>query len=222
MTLHHSKHHQTYITNLNTALGTLHKSQHDIPTQIALQSAMKFNGGGHINHSLFWANLAPASSPNTKIESAAPKLAKAISAQWGSHGAFQAEFEKMLLGIQGSGWGWLIKTRAGMGAEGLVMMTTRDQDSVVEEGKVPLLGVDMWEHAYYLWVFLVFFECKMEEKERADVKHTGNTSTARRRTWRRSGMWLIGKSWKRDFWDRRQMCSRRWRQRCRMIVRAQP
>ena len=149
MELHHSKHHQTYINNLNAALTSLQKSP-DIPTQIALQSAIKFNGGGHINHSLFWNNLAPASSPNTKIDSAAPRLSKAIAEQWGGYAKFQEAFEKALLSIQGSGWGWLVRSAAGTGRDELSIVTTKDQDPVVEEGRVPIFGVDMWEHAYYL------------------------------------------------------------------------
>ena len=150
MTLHHSKHHQTYVTNLNAALSTLAQPNTDIPTQISLQSAIKFNGGGHINHSLFWKNLSPANSPNAKVESAAPKLREALISQWGSYDLFQGAFEKTLLGIQGSGWGWLVKDEKSAGKAGLRIVTTKDQDPVVEEGLTPVFGVDMWEHAYYL------------------------------------------------------------------------
>ncbi|KAL9061568.1 MAG: hypothetical protein Q9162_000100 [Coniocarpon cinnabarinum] len=150
MELHHSKHHQTYVNNLNAALATLANPQIPVTTQINLQAAVKFNGGGHINHSLFWQNLASASSSAVKIDSAAPGIAKAINEQWGSYAKFQEAFEKTLLGIQGSGWGWLVKTSGGQGKESLRIVTTKDQDPVVDDATVPLMGIDMWEHAYYL------------------------------------------------------------------------
>lgn len=147
MELHHSKHHQTYITNLNNLLTTLCTAS--IPTQISLQSAFRFHAGGHINHSLFWRNLAPPNSPEVSF-SAAPKLSAAIKKTWGSEESFRKEFNKQLLGIQGSGWGWLVKYENEGGRLGIV--TTKDQDPVVGGGEVPILGVDMWEHAYYLQV----------------------------------------------------------------------
>ncbi|KAF4451136.1 putative manganese superoxide dismutase precursor (sod-2) [Fusarium austroafricanum] len=145
MELHHSKHHQTYVTNLNAALKNYATatSTNDIAGQIALQSAIKFNGGGHINHSLFWENLCPSSSPDSKPTSA-PTLSTEISKVWGSIEGFQEAFKKTLLGLQGSGWGWLVKD-----THGLRIVTTKDQDPVVG-GEVPIFGVDMWEHAYYL------------------------------------------------------------------------
>lgn len=117
----------------------------DIPAQIANQQAIKFHGGGHINHSLFWQNLAPHGSQQTD-PSAAPKLTAAIQSQFGSLEAFKAKFNKALLGIQGSGWGWLVKDAEG---QHLSIVVTKDQDPVVG-GEVPIFGVDMWEHAYYL------------------------------------------------------------------------
>ncbi|OAQ66310.1 Superoxide dismutase [Pochonia chlamydosporia 170] len=145
MELHHSKHHQTYVTNLNNALKTYATatSSNDIAGQIALQNAIKFNGGGHINHSLFWENLAPATSAEANPKSAATLMA-AISKTWGSFDEFKAAFTKALLGLQGSGWGWLVKDGGS-----LRIVTTKDQDPVVG-GEVPIFGVDMWEHAYYL------------------------------------------------------------------------
>lgn len=147
MTLHHSKHHQTYITNLNKALALEASltSATDIPTRIANQAAIKFNGGGHINHSLFWENLTPASSPSAN-PSSAPKLSVAISSAYGDLEAFKQKFSTALLGIQGSGWGWLVKD-AETGK--LDIVTTKDQDPVAAT-TVPIFGVDMWEHAYYL------------------------------------------------------------------------
>ncbi|KAG5916482.1 Superoxide dismutase [Mn], mitochondrial [Claviceps capensis] len=145
MELHHSKHHQTYVTNLNNALKSCAAaaSSNDIAAQIALQNVVRFNGGGHINHSLFWENLAPTSSAEANPQSA-PTLMAAIAETWGSFDDFKAAFAKALLAIQGSGWGWLVKD-----GKALCIVTTKDQDPVVG-GEVPILGVDMWEHAYYL------------------------------------------------------------------------
>ncbi|KAL2356308.1 Manganese/iron superoxide dismutase [Cryomyces antarcticus] len=133
MELHHSKHHQTYVTNLNKAIkdGGTNKS------------LMKFNGGGHINHSLFWKNLAPAGSAETSGV-AGSKLKAAIKHKWGSQEAFETAFAAALLGIQGSGWGWLVKKANGE----LEIVTMKDQDPIT--GATPIVGVDMWEHAYYL------------------------------------------------------------------------
>lgn len=158
MTLHHQKHHQTYINNLNAALSAQKAAtaSNDIPTLLALQQKIKFNGGGHINHSLFWRNLAPATSANTNIDTVAPTIKAAIEAKWGSVDNFINDFKQTLLGIQGSGWGWLIAKKAPSekNTRSLEIVTTKDQDSVVtpEESVVPLFGVDMWEHAYYLQV----------------------------------------------------------------------
>jgi Fe-Mn family superoxide dismutase len=147
MELHHTKHHQTYITNLNKALeisaaATVAGRLHDAAAQLP---AIRFNGGGHINHALFWENLAPASSPDAQ-PSVAPTLRAAIDATWGSLEKFKAAFGAALLGIQGSGWGWLVK-EAGTGQ--LRIVTLANQEAVVV-GDTPLIGVDMWEHAYYL------------------------------------------------------------------------
>jgi Fe-Mn family superoxide dismutase len=152
MELHHSKHHQTYITNLNAALKTQAEAVHtaDITTQVSLQAAIKFNAGGHINHSLFWQNLAPTSSAESK-SSAAPQLVKQNKATWGDEDKFRDAFKAALLGIQGSGWGWLVKVETGS-EQRLSIITTKDQDPVVGKGEVPLFGVDMWEHAYYIQV----------------------------------------------------------------------
>ena len=148
MELHHQKHHQTYITNLNKALEASASalSRGDLQDSQAQISAIRFNGGGHINHSLFWEGLAPASLPDAQIDASAPKLGAAIASTWGSIDAFRAAFSAALLGIQGSGWGWLVK-EAGTGQ--LRIITLANQEAVVV-GDIPLLGVDMWEHAYYL------------------------------------------------------------------------
>lgn len=141
--------HKCYVNNLNNAIKTIATASKtdDIAAQIAVQPAVKFNGGGHINHSLFWQNLAPSSSPDTK-PSSAPGLMATIEKTWGSVGNLQKAFNAALLGIQGSGWGWLVKFENEGGRLGIV--TTKDQDPIVGKGEVPLLGVDMWEYAYYL------------------------------------------------------------------------
>ncbi|POS85328.1 hypothetical protein EPUL_003325 [Erysiphe pulchra] len=147
MKLHHTKHHQTYVTNLKNALESLAKatSSLDLVTQLHLQAALIFNGGGHINHTLFWENLAPASSPSAQPTSA-PDLIAAINGRWKTLDLFKDSFTAVLLGIKGSGWGWLVQDeKSGI----LDIVTTKDQE-VVPAGKKPLLGIDFWEHAYYL------------------------------------------------------------------------
>ena len=147
MELHHSKHHQTYVNNLNSAMQShaTATASHDIMAQIALQPGVKFNGGGHINHSLFWENLAPASSREAST-AAAPQLMEAITKTWGSLDGFKKAMSTALLSIQGSGWGWLVKD-----IHGLRIITTKDQDPVVG-AEVPIIGIDIWEHAFYLQV----------------------------------------------------------------------
>lgn len=149
MELHHSKHHQTYVTNLNKAVKALADAvkSNDIDAQISLQPAINFHGGGHINHSLFWQNLTPASSPDARPEVAKQLLAE-IEQTWGGMQKFQEAFTAKLLGIQGSGWGWLVKVEGG---KHLQILTTKDQDPV-PSAFVPVFGIDMWEHAYYLQV----------------------------------------------------------------------
>jgi Fe-Mn family superoxide dismutase len=147
MKLHHSKHHQTYVNSLNAALSSQASltAAGDIPATIYQQSLISFHGGGHINHTLFWANLSPASSPSTN-ESAAPNLNKALRTTYGSVENFRTKFNTVLLGIQGSGWGWLVQD---VETGNLDIVTTKDQ-GIVPKGKKPLFGIDMWEHAYYL------------------------------------------------------------------------
>ncbi|ROT34539.1 manganese-superoxide dismutase, partial [Sodiomyces alkalinus F11] len=143
MELHHSKHHQTYVNNLNKATEAYNSNP--LQNRIAVLAAINFNGGGHINHSLFWENLTPAASPAAKPESA-PKLVAEITKIWGGLDKFKAAFNASLLGITGSGWGWLVKDET----TGLSIVTTKDQDPITKG--VPVFGVDMWEHAYYLQV----------------------------------------------------------------------
>ncbi|KAF7979720.1 hypothetical protein HWV62_41074 [Athelia sp. TMB] len=143
MTLHHSKHHQTYVTGLNAAEETYAKAP-STKERIALQAALKFNGGGHINHSLFWKNLAPTGSESTKVEKA-PKLVKAIEETFGSLAEFKKTFNAKTAGVQGSGWGWLGYNES---TRVLEVVTTPNQDPLISH--VPIIGVDIWEHAFYL------------------------------------------------------------------------
>ncbi|KAJ5711797.1 hypothetical protein N7488_005953 [Penicillium malachiteum] len=148
MELHHQKHHQTYVNNLNAALAdhATATQTNDVSALISLQQKIRFNGGGHINHSLFWKNLTPPGTPGNDLTGAAPTLRGAIISRWGSEEAFKSAFGATLLGIQGSGWGWLVSAGGPKGR--LEITTTKDQDPVT--GDVPVFGVDMWEHAYYL------------------------------------------------------------------------
>jgi Fe-Mn family superoxide dismutase len=147
MTLHHSRHHQTYINNLNAALVSQAAalSKPDIVAHLHLQEAVRFYAGGHINHTIFWENLSPASSASSQ-PSSAPNLISAINACWGSLEKFQEKFNTTLLGLKGSGWGWLVQD---VDSNALEITTSKDQD-IVPAGKKPLMGIDMWEHAYYL------------------------------------------------------------------------
>lgn len=197
MELHHSKHHQTYVTNLNNALKSLADASkaNDIDTQIALQSAINFHGGGHINHSLFWQNLSPASSPDAKPEAATQLLAE-INQTWGSVAKFQEAFSAKLLAIQGSGWGWLVKAE---GKQQLQIITTRDQDPVPNVF-VPIFGVDMWEHAYYLQVSRdpSWFCPLLARMDLLTCRKQCSISTARLRMWRTSGRSSTGLPRRRD------------------------
>ncbi|KAL7750490.1 Superoxide dismutase [Mn], mitochondrial [Sorochytrium milnesiophthora] len=146
MKLHHSKHHQTYVTNLNAAEEKLHSaiSANDVGAQIALQSALKFNGGGHINHSIFWTNLQ---SPKNFDVPKGP-LAEAIDREFGSLEKFTTKFNTLTAAVQGSGWGWLGYNKE---TGKLQIATTGNQDPLAPTTNlVPLLGIDVWEHAYYL------------------------------------------------------------------------
>lgn len=147
MNLHYSKHHAAYVANLNKALEQLAEAEqkNDLPAQIALQSAIKFNGGGNINHSIFWTNLAPTSKGGgTPPEGA---LAKAIDTEFGSLAKFIETLSAKAVAIQGSGWGWLGVNK---GNGRLEIATCENQDPLVIKGLVPILGIDVWEHAYYL------------------------------------------------------------------------
>ncbi|KAJ7736022.1 manganese superoxide dismutase [Mycena maculata] len=145
MELHHKKHHQTYVNALNAAEASYAKASTP-KERIALQAALKFNGGGHINHSLFWKNLAPSAEkggPGGVLKDG--PLKDAIAASFGSLDSLKKEFNAATLGIQGSGWGWLGYNPT---TKRLEIATTANQDPLLT--LVPIIGVDIWEHAFYL------------------------------------------------------------------------
>ena len=152
MEIHHGKHHQAYINNANAALeGTewakksveeVLKNLDAIPENI--RGAVRNNAGGHANHSLFWTVLAPAGKGGGGAPSGA--LADAIKATFGSFDAFKEQFAKAGATRFGSGWAWLSVDGSG----NLVVESTPNQDSPLSAGHTPILGLDVWEHAYYL------------------------------------------------------------------------
>lgn len=145
MTLHHSKHHQTYITNLNATMEKIDSAMAagNVSETIALQGALKFNGGGHINHTLFWENI----SPNSNFPSGGP-LEAAIDARFGSLDGMIAEMSGKTIAVQGSGWGWLVYDPK---SKGIDVVALPNQDPLeATTGMKPLLGIDVWEHAYYV------------------------------------------------------------------------
>lgn len=148
MTLHYTKHHQAYVTNGNIALDQLAEAQHNNDTAkiLALQPALKFNCGGHINHTLFWKNLAAPSKGGGNLGDG--ELKTMIDAQFGNLENLQDQMKAKTVGVQGSGWGWLGFDKA---ENKLVVTSTANQDPLQPTtGLVPLLGIDAWEHAYYL------------------------------------------------------------------------
>jgi len=153
MTIHHDRHHQTYVTNLNAALANAPdwaaRPIEDIVRNIAtvpeaIRTAVRNNGGGHLNHSWFWRMMA---KPGTGGAPSA-ELAAAIDASFGTMDGFKKEFTARALGQFGSGWAWLVV--GGPMGKPLGVSSTPNQDSPLMEGKHTLLGVDVWEHAYYL------------------------------------------------------------------------
>ena len=150
MEIHYTKHHQTYINNVNAALE---KAGVDAPADVEelvagisklpadLQGPVRNNGGGHANHSLFWTVMSPEGGGAPDGE-----LAKAIDSDVGGVDKFKEAFTQAALTRFGSGWAWLSVTPAGK----LVVESTGNQDSPLEKGNIPILGLDVWEHAYYL------------------------------------------------------------------------
>jgi Fe-Mn family superoxide dismutase len=149
MQIHHGKHHATYVTNLNAALDQYPDFQkHSVEDLIrniasvpeAIRTAVRNNGGGHANHAMFWQLMAPKAGGDPS-----GPLADAIKASFGSLESFKGEFKKAALGRFGSGWAWLINAGGKLSIE-----STANQDSPLMEGKSIVMGVDVWEHAYYL------------------------------------------------------------------------
>jgi Fe-Mn family superoxide dismutase len=149
MEIHHTKHHATYVKNLNAALEQYEEAENkqDISKMIQLQSAIKFNGGGHVNHSIFWTNLASTKDGGGQQKEAGEPLLKAIDTQFGSFDSFVSTFNQQTAAIQGSGWGWLVYNAQRKRIE---ILTMPNQDPISMTGHIPLLGIDVWEHAYYL------------------------------------------------------------------------
>ncbi len=149
MEIHHGKHHAAYVANLNKAAAEAPelaaKTIEDIVRNLnqapeKVRTAVRNNGGGHLNHALFWQMMKKGGGGEPKGE-----LAQAIAKKFGSFGAFKEEFTKTALGQFGSGWAWLTLDAGAVRVEG-----TPNQDSPWTQGRVPLLGIDVWEHAYYL------------------------------------------------------------------------
>ncbi|HEM9165551.1 TPA: superoxide dismutase [Streptococcus agalactiae] len=148
MTLHHDKHHATYVANANAALEKHPEIGEDLEALLAdvsqipedIRQAVINNGGGHLNHALFWELMSPE---ETQISQ---ELSEDINATFGSFEDFKAAFTAAATGRFGSGWAWLV-----VNAEGkLEVLSTVNQDTPIMEGKKPILGLDVWEHAYYL------------------------------------------------------------------------
>jgi Fe-Mn family superoxide dismutase len=149
MEIHHTKHHQAYITNLNAALDK-HPELHDRPLEALLReinsvpedirTAVRNHGGGHLNHSLFWKWMGPNAGGEPTGD-----LAAAIASAFGSFAAFKEQFSAAAAARFGSGWAWLVVSKGA-----LKVYSTANQDSPLMDGDIPVLGIDVWEHAYYL------------------------------------------------------------------------
>jgi Fe-Mn family superoxide dismutase len=150
MEIHHGKHHNAYVTNVNKALESAPDLQNKSIEELLanncaivpenIRTAVRNNGGGHINHSMFWKILGPNAG-------GAPigNVAQAINSTFGSFDTFKEKFNTTATTRFGSGWAWLVKT-----ASGVEVYSTANQDSPIMEGKFPVMGLDVWEHAYYL------------------------------------------------------------------------
>ncbi len=148
MRVHHDKHHQAYVDKANAALEGTEWADRDVEDVLRnlsslpgeVQTPVRNNAGGHYNHSLFWQMLSPDGGGEPQGE-----LGTAIADTFGSFEAFQGEFKNAGVGRFGSGWAWLVHD-----GTGLAVVSTPNQDSPVSDGSTPLLGCDVWEHAYYL------------------------------------------------------------------------
>jgi superoxide dismutase, Fe-Mn family len=151
MEIHHGKHHGAYVTNVNKALESapdlagksleelLAKNLASVPESI--RTAVRNNGGGHLNHSMFWSIMGPNAGGQPS-----GKLGDAIKSTFGSFDTFKEKLTAAGMGRFGSGWAWLVKDQSAK----LDIYSTANQDSPIMEGKSPIMGVDVWEHAYYL------------------------------------------------------------------------
>jgi len=149
MNIHHTKHHQTYVTNLNAAIEKhpelAGKSLEDLLSDLNavpedIRTAVRNHGGGTYNHNLFWEIMGPKTGNSPSGE-----LTKALESAFNSFDAFKEEFTKAATTRFGSGWAWLVKK-----GEGLAVVSTANQDTPLSDGATPILGLDVWEHAYYL------------------------------------------------------------------------
>lgn len=150
MQIHHGKHHNTYVTNLNNALADhadlQDKSAEELISDLdslpeGIRTAVRNNGGGHVNHSIFWSTMGPNAGGEPTGE-----IADAINAAFGSFDEFKAKVKAAATGQFGSGWAWLSVDGSG----NLEVKGYPNQDNPLMEGKKPILGIDVWEHAYYL------------------------------------------------------------------------
>jgi Fe-Mn family superoxide dismutase len=150
MEIHHDKHHGAYVTNLNKALESAPDLQNKPIEELlannlaavpdSIKTAVRNNGGGHANHSLFWTLMAPNAGGAPKGE-----IQQVISSNFGNFEGFKEKFNAAATGRFGSGWAWLVKSGGSF-----EIISTANQDSPLMEGKKPILGLDVWEHAYYL------------------------------------------------------------------------
>ncbi|HEQ1655241.1 TPA: superoxide dismutase [Streptococcus pyogenes ABC020057164] len=148
MTLHHDKHHATYVANTNAALEKHPEIGENLEELLAdvtkipedIRQTLINNGGGHLNHALFWELLSPEKQDVT------PDVTQAIDDAFGSFDAFKEQFTAAATGRFGSGWAWLVVNKEGQ----LEITSTANQDTPISEGKKPILALDVWEHAYYL------------------------------------------------------------------------
>ena len=151
MEIHHGKHHNAYVTNLNKALESAPNLagktlEELLANNCAIvpesnRTVVRNNGGGHVNHSMFWLIMGPKKGGQPQ-----GKIAEAIKSAFGGFDQFKEKFTAAAVGRFGSGWAWLVKDRSGK----IEIISTANQDSPLMEGKLPVVGLDVWEHAYYL------------------------------------------------------------------------
>lgn len=149
MSIHHDKHHAAYVSNLNKAVEGSEYTSWPVEKLLSglsglpesIRTAVRNNGGGHANHSLFWTILGPAGGGEPK-----GPLAEALKSEFGGFAGFKEKLSAAAMGRFGSGWAWLAVGKGGK----LSVYSTANQDSPITEGLVPVLGLDVWEHAYYL------------------------------------------------------------------------